>query len=269
MKVKLKKDITVIVILYKTPGDRILNLKQYKNFHLIILEQGSLNSSKKMIQKILGFKFKYFHFKKNLGLSKGINFLIKKTKTKYCLITEPDIFINERSILKLKSIIKKDKKFLMIGPNYTKKKESKDYRVVKNMDTSCVLFNTQKMLKFNFYDEDFFFFWQDIDLIKRINSSKYNIIKSNHSFARHIMSGSSNTSTYINFLRDKGYKYGELVFDFKSGKLRFLKILRQLAQNLVRSFIYLIIFQKKRFIKSLAYLVGIFQFLLFYLKIKV
>ena len=96
-----------------------------------------------------------------------------------------------------------------------------------------------------------------------------NIIKSNHSFARHIMSGSSNTSTYINFLRDKGYKYGELVFDFKSGKLRFLKILRQLAQNLVRSFIYLIIFQKKRFIKSLAYLVGIFQFLLFYLKIKV
>ena len=267
MKVKFDRDISIIVILYNTPTYRISNLKQYKNFQLIILEQGPLKNSKKKIEEILGFKFKYFYSKKNLGLSKGINFLIKKTKTKYCMITEPDIFINKKSILKLKKIIQINKNYLIVGPNYSKKKETKMYRTVKNMDTSCVLFDTKKMLRFNFYDEDFFFFWQDVDLIKRINDSKYTMVKSNNSFARHLMSGSSNTSTYINFLRDKGYKYGELVFDYKYGKLRFIKILRQLVQSFIYSLLNLMFFQKKNMVKSLAYLTGILQFLIYFCKI--
>lgn len=267
MKVKLDKDISVIVILYNTPINKIINLKQYKNFRLIILEQGSFKNSKKKIQKILGFEFRYFYSKKNLGLSKGINFLIKKTKTKYCMITEPDIFIDKTSILNLKKTIKLNKFFLMVGPNYKKKKESKMYKVLKNMDTSCVLFETKKMLKFNFYDEDFFFFWQDVDLIKRINSSKYEMVKSNNSFAKHLMSGSSNLTTNINFLRDKGYKYGELVFDFKHGKLRFIKILRQLVQSFIRTLFFITILKKKNRVKNFAYLIGILQFLVYYLRL--
>ena len=269
MNPKLYKDITVVVILYNTPSSKILNLKQYKNFKLTILEQGSVSSSKKKIEKLLNFKFKYYYLKKNLGLSKGINFLIKKAKTKYCMITEPDIQINEKSIINLKKTIKFNNNFLLVGPNYNNRKITKSYKIVKNIDTSCVLVETKKILKFNFYDEDFFFFWQDIDLVKRINDSNFDMVVNKNSPATHFMSGSSERSLFINFLRERGYKYGELIFDYKYNNLRFLKISRQLFQSVYRTCIYTLFFDKKKILRNLGYFNGILSFLLFYLNRKI
>ena len=93
------------------------------------------------------------------------------------------------------------------------------------------------------------------------------MVKSNNSFAKHLMSGSSNITTNINFLRDKGYKYGELVFDFKHGKLRFIKILRQLVQSFIRTLFFITILKKKNRVKNFAYLIGILQFLVYYLRL--
>ena len=80
MTSRINKNITIIIILFKTPINKIKNLKQYKNFKLLILDQGSLINKKKIIKNILNFDFKYYYSKKNLGLSKGVNFLIKKLK---------------------------------------------------------------------------------------------------------------------------------------------------------------------------------------------
>ncbi len=265
MNNKLHKDITIVVILYNTPSQKLINLKQYKNFNLNILEQGSDYNSKKKLQKILNFKFNYYYSKKNLGLSKGINLLIKKTKTKYCLITEPDIFIKENSITNLKKIIKSNKNFLIVGPRYDNKKATGNYKLTKKIDLSCVLFETKKIIKFKFYDEDFFFFWTDVDLIKRINNSHFKMAVASNSIAKHYMSTSSK-GMYVNFLRDKSYKYGEFVFDYKYKNLRILKIVRQLFQFLIKTFFYVIIFEKEKFSKNAGYLVGILYFVLFILR---
>ena len=266
MKSNVDKEITVIVILYKTPEKRIFNLKQYKDFKLIILDQGSEYSSKKIIRKILGFNFSYYYSKKNLGLSKGINFLIKKTKTKYCMITEPDIFIDKKSILNLKKNIKSNKNFLITSPNFKKNKRIGKFKILKKIDLSCVLFETKKMINFNFYDEDFFFFWTDIDFIRRVNKSNFKMIESRNASARHLISKSSNMTMYLKFLRDKSYKYGELIYDYKYNKLRFLKILRQLIQSFMRTLFYLLIFNKKEICRNIGYFLGLINFLFFYLK---
>ena len=114
----------------------------------------------------------------------------------------------------------------------------------------------------------FFFFWQDIDLVKRINNSKFDMVINKNSPATHFMSGSSETSFYINFLRDRGYKYGELIFDYKYNNLRFLKILRQLFQSVFRTFIYSLFLDKEKVSRNLGYFNGILSFLLFYLNQK-
>ncbi len=266
MKLNLDKEITVIIILYKTPEKRISNLKQYKDFKLIILDQGSDNNSKKRIKNILGFDFTYYYSKKNLGLSKGINFLIKKTKTKYCMITEPDVFISKKSILNLKKNIKSNKNFLITSPNFKKNKKAERFKILDKIDLSCVLFETKKMINFNFYDEDFFFFWTDIDFIKRVNESNFKMIESRNAAAKHLVSKSSNMTMYLKFLRDKSYKYGELIYDYKYNKLRFLKILRQLIQTFIRTLFYFLIFDKKNFSRNIGYFVGLINFLFFYLK---
>lgn len=268
MKYLSYNDITVVVILYNTPLKKIINLKQYENFKLIILEQGSSTTSKKKIKEILGFKFQYYYSKKNLGLAKGINFLIKKTKTKYCLITEPDVFIEPKSIIKLKKTILFNKNYLLVGPSYNKKLILKKSKITKNIDLSCVFFETKKLIKFNFYDENFFFFWTDIDLIKRVNNSNFKMVIAKNSFAKHNMSSSSDTLINVNYLRDKSFKYGELIFDYKYNNLRFLKISRQLFQNLLSVILNLILFNQKKIIRNIGYTAGIVNFCFFYFKKK-
>lgn len=266
MKFNSHKDITVITILFNTPLKKIYNLRQYKNFNLIIFEQEPQSNSKNEIKKVLDFKFNYYYSKKNLGLSRGMNFLLSKTKTKYCLITEPDIFIKEKSVINFKRIIEIDKDLLLLGPRYNNKKIKKSHQYTNKIDLSCVFFETKKVKKFNFYDEDYFFFWNDVDLIKRINNSKFKMAVAKNSFASHSMSSSSKDKFYLNLLREKSYKYGELIYDYKYGKLRLLKIIRQLFQSIFKIFFYLIIFNKKNFLINFGYFLGIINFVFYFLK---
>ena len=127
----------------------------------------------------------------------------------------------------------------------------------------------KKMLNFNFYDEDYFFFWTDIDFIRRVNMSNFKMIESRNAYANHLISKSSNMTMYLKFLRDKSYKYGELVFDYKYNKLRFLKVIRQLIQSLVRTFFYLILFNKNKFCRNIGYFIGLINFLIFLSKKKI
>ena len=73
---KKNEDITVIITLYKTPKEKLINLIQYKNFKNILFDQESDISSKKNLKKILNFEFRYYSSKKNIGLSKSSNFLL-------------------------------------------------------------------------------------------------------------------------------------------------------------------------------------------------
>ena len=270
----MNKDISIIVILFKTPLEKIESLKQYKNFNLIIYEQSVKFSSKKKIKDILGFDFKYFSSNKNIGLSKAVNFLIDKTKTRYCLMTEPDITISEKSILNLKKGISKNKNFLLSGPVLIKKKikdnkKSFNFKLSKNLDVSCVLFEVKIIKKFKFYDEDFFFYWEDIDLIKRINNSSYQMIIVQNSYAIHDASHSSISNTSVNILRNKNYKFGELMFDYKYKKLRKIKIIRQIFQNLLFSFFNIVLFNKKKYLCNIGYIFGIFKFIIYLLTKKI
>ena len=117
----MKNNITTIITLYKTPLEKLKNLNQYKAFQLIIFEQEGSLISKKKIQKILKRKFEYLYSKKNIGLPKASNILLKKVKSKYLLFTQADILIDKKSILDLVKIFKKDKNIIFVAPNITNK----------------------------------------------------------------------------------------------------------------------------------------------------
>ena len=184
------------------------------------------------------------------------------------MITEPDILINEKSIINLKKTILLNKDFVLSGPRFLNKnlnkKMYKKFKISKKIDLSCVLFKTKTFKKINFYDEDLFFFWTDVDLIRRINQLGLKMVISRNSFAKHFMSTSSNNSFYVKLSREKSFKYGEFVYDYKCGKLRFLKVIRQTIQNISKTIFYIIFFKKENMIKNLGYLIGIFEFLFFY-----
>ena len=264
----MNKNISVILTLYKTPIEKFYNLNFYKKFPLIIFEQEGSLEAKKKIKKILRRNFKYFYSKKNIGLSKASNLLLKKVNTRYMVFTQPDIFIDDKSILNLAKIFKKDNNIIFVTPTIlTKFKNPKKKKIIykKKIKAAFMICDVKKLKKIGFFDEDYFLYWEDIDLMKKINKSKYKMVVTNYIFAKHMTSQSSENSLKTDYLRSSNFIYGELVFDTKQGKLRIIKIFRKILQNLIFFFFNLIKFQLKKSFINLSIILGIIKFILYYL----
>ena len=262
------KNISVIITLYRTPHDKLKLLKQYTNYKIIIFDQDSKNN-KKIISNILKKKFKYFYSKKNIGLSKSTNFLISKVKTKFFLFTQADIEINKISILKLLKIIESKKDVIFAAPMLgrpTKRKLTKKKYIYSNkLDASIMLCDLKKVKKLGFFDENFFLYWEDIDLMKRVKESKFKMIKVLNSYAKHY-GGKSTVENYkTKIVRKTNFKYGEFIFDLKYNKLRLLKIVRTLIQSIIFIPIYLIFFDQDKLINRYSNLIGTIKFLFFFI----
>ena len=66
-------------------------------------------------------------------------------------------------------------------------------------------------------------------------------------------------------IRNSNFKYGEFLFDFKTRKFRSLKMIRQIIQNILYSFINLLFFKKESLLNNLSNIYGIYKFIIFFL----
>ena len=263
-------NISTILTLYKTPLNKLNNLKQYKYFKLYLFEQEGSEFSKKKIQKILKFKFRYYFSKRNIGLSKASNFLLSKVKSKFLLFTQPDISIEKKDILNLKKIFGIDKNIIFVTPNIPQNKKNRHkIKYTKKIKAACILCDVKKLKKIGFFDEDFFLYWEDIDLIKRVNQSKYKMVIANNIYANHHSSQSSENSLKTEHIRKLNFMFGELVYDLKYKKFRSIKIIRKIIQNFLLFFFNLIRFQLKDSLNNFSTLCGLIKFILYYSKKKI
>ena len=262
------KNISTILTLYKTPLNKLNNLKQYKDFKLFLFEQEGNKFSEKKLRKILKFKFKYYFSNKNIGLSKASNFLLSRVKSKYLLFTQPDILIKKKEILNLQKIFRINKDIIFVTPNMFQNKKSKKNKIryTKKIKAACVLCDVEKLKKIEFFDEDFFLYWEDIDLMKRINHLEYKMVVAENIFAVHHSSQSSENNIKIQHLRTLNFIFGELVYDLKYRKFRFIKVARKLVQNFILFFFNLIRFQLKDSLNNFSKICGTLKFILYYIK---
>ena len=124
------------------------------------------------------------------------------------------------------------------------------------------------MKKIGFFDEDFFLYWEDIDLMKRINQSKYKMVIANNIYSNHHSSQSSENSFKTEHIRKLNFMFGELVYDLKYKKFRFIKIIRKIIQNFVLFFFNLIRFHLQDSLNNFSTLCGLIKFILYYCKKK-
>ena len=267
------KEITVILLLYNTPENLIKNLKNYTKFKILILDQSNDIKLKKKIQN----KFHNIEFYKvrdrNEGFSKGINYLIKKVKTKYFLCTQPDILFKNKSIQELKKTIAKNKNCVVAIPkiegvkNYIKNKKDKNNIILANHFIGAIFIaDTKKFMKLGMFDENFFFYWEDIDLSNRINKSKYNIKINLDLKAIHQSGTSSKKNFYSIYLRNSNFKFGEYFFHYKNKKLKFIKMLREPLSFFLYLIFNLLTLNIKRGVVYFCFLIGIFKFYFFIFK---
>jgi len=260
-------DITIILLFYRTPKKLIKNLKVFKQFKIIILDQSDDKELKTKIQKILPNIQGYFLRKENLGFSKGINFLVSKVTTDYFLCTQIDVEISLRTIKNLKKTLVNNQKDSVISvPLVNRNINIKKDQITKNMIGACFLSKTKRFKKIGMFDEDFFFYWEDVELSRRIENSKYNIFLSKGAKIIH-KNGNSTTNTLLTyFIRNKNFIFGELIFDYKMKKLRIIKLLRKLFNHSIKAFFFLLLIDKKKIILNTSIVLGILNFLFFIFK---
>ena len=67
---------------------------------------------------------------------------------------------------------------------------------------------TSNFKKFGMFDENFFY-WEDIDLIKRINKSKFKIVTDVTCKAIHLSGKSTKNNFKTRYIRDVNFRFGE------------------------------------------------------------
>ncbi|MDC3089914.1 hypothetical protein OA346_01550, partial [Candidatus Pelagibacter sp.] len=80
---------------------------------------------------------------------------------------------------------------------------------------------------------------------------------------------SSGNSSKIKHIRNLNFMFGELVYDLKYKKFRFIKIIRKITQNSVLFLFNLIRFQLQDSLNNFSKLCGVVRFILYYCKKKV
>jgi GT2 family glycosyltransferase len=264
-------DITVIILLYRTPKKLLKNLVKYKGFKVLILDQSNDLTNSNIIKNFLP-KIQYYGLtERNIGFANAQNFLIKKIKTKYFFSTQPDISLSLKSILNLKRTLVKFKNNCVIAVPKIKgikniripsKRESLHEHKVRNMIGAAFMAEKKKFVEIGMFDPIFFFYWEDVELSNRINYSKYDIYLNSKSKAKHESGTSSKNNFKTMLIRNFNFKFGEYLFFDKINKLRRIKIIRQIISTLIYSILFLSILKFKKSFQQICYFYAIVKFLL-------
>lgn len=159
---------TIIIVSYKSELLIDKNINRLSAKHKIIIID---NARDKTLKRNLEKKFKNVRviLNKNNGFGQAANLGAKKSKTKYILFCSPDNFLEKKAIAKLEEFSKKlNDNFGLLILMEKEKLKKKIYEIKK--PTGLLTFFTQRkvFLKLKGFDENFFLYYEDNDIMKRI-----------------------------------------------------------------------------------------------------
>ena len=132
--------------------DSIIN-QTLKNFNVIIIDDGSTDSTKEIIKSYLKNEYIKYYYKKNTGVADSRNFGIKKVKTPYFLFVDSDDYIKNDLIEKINKYENYDLlsfKALKVSPkgNIIQKLEKTDFHFTNGKEYLYSLMKNRKLYFF-------------------------------------------------------------------------------------------------------------------------
>jgi len=260
------KDLTIIIVTFKSE-EKILNcLKEIKSeIPVIVIENSSNQNFKKMVEE----KFKNVKCiltGGNKGYAVANNIGLRLVKTKFSLVLNPDAILNSQSIDNFLITANKVKDFWLIGPatgqivNFDFSKDN--LKEVDNIKGFAIFFN---MSKFNqdFFDENYFLYFEEIDLCRKIKKNKGKIYLDNNIIINHEGAGSvlKNNDLELEKNRNWHWMWSTFYYHKKYNGYIFATILifPKLISALFKTLFYITILNKKKRDIYFSRLSGIFN----------
>ena len=248
------KDITVVITSFKSENKirKCLNSID-KDCQIINVENSNNQDYKSQIES--EFKnVKCILTGENLGYGKANNIGLKEVKTKYALILNPDTKLYPETLNNFISLANEIKDFAIIGPGIvegddlhktTIKQVIRETNTVKGF---AMLMNLSQFEDIGFFDENIFFFLEEIDLCRRLIKKNKEIYFSDLIKVYH-EGGHSHDSSFdheMELSRNWHWMWSTFYFNKKHyGYLSaVIKILPKLFSSLTKFIIFFITFQK-------------------------
>ncbi|MAV76985.1 MAG: hypothetical protein CMG02_01350 [Candidatus Marinimicrobia bacterium] len=166
------KDITIIITSFKSEKKirRCLNSID-SQCNVINVENSNNQQYKLNIEKDFA-NVKCILSGANLGYGKGNNIGLKQVRTKYALILNPDAELFPETLKEFLTIAKEKKDFAIIGPGIVEDKKistgNHETKAAKAIKGFAMFLNLSEFKETGFFDENFFFFLEEIDLCTRL-----------------------------------------------------------------------------------------------------
>ena len=166
-------NILTSVILVSFKSNEIIEnaIKAIGDDNLIFIVENSKNYDLKILEK------KYSNLKviinENNGFGNAANIAANLANTKNLLFLSPDTIVEENALYKIHKIAKNfQDDFGLLIPNDIKNKPNKTSLLQKPIGAPLIFVNRNKFLKIGGFDENFFLYYEDIDLQLRFLKAK-------------------------------------------------------------------------------------------------
>jgi len=276
--------LTVVIVTYKTNLDILKNCLNSinKKIKILIIENSNFFEAKKEIQEQF-LNVEILCTGSNLGYGVGNNFGLKQVNTKYALILNPDIICGDDFFLNIVKYFEGNIDFSLIGSTYKEHTNYNPAGFFNNKDLKSakfipefnlyevdwiaghtILINLDKFMKRNIFDENFFLFFEELDLCRSLKKRKEKIFMSSILKVNHL-GWKSSFATDEKFeiqslkLRNWHYLWSMFYYNKKNYGYTFAlkKSLSRLFRSIVRIIYYLFRFNKKGIIIYTYRLLGL------------
>ena len=282
------KDITIIIVSYKSEKMIIRNLEIIKKFPTIIINNSRSDKFNTLIDNFKNIKLITPDL--NLGYGKANNLGVNQSKTPYFLIVNPDILLNEKLINTLYStFLNYDNDIGVVGPSLydsnMKRRTNGSISHVKKIRgrklsssinnipednmccdflVGCCLFMKRDFfMELGGFDKDFFMYFEDNDLCDRIIKNGKTVVEVPSAKVIHLENSSSKKNSFQNYKLAIIHKISEYIYLKKKISLIDLIIIitKHTVDYLQRFTFNLLFFKFKKSIKNFLRLVSIFLYI--------
>jgi len=282
------KDITIIIVSYKSEKMIIRNLEIIKKFPTIIINNSRSDKFNTLIDDFKNIKLITPDL--NLGYGRANNLGVNQSKTPYFLIVNPDILLNEKLINTLYStFLNYNDDIGVVGPalydsnmkrrtngsiSHVKKiRGSKLSSSINNIPEDnmccdflvgcCLFMKRDFFIELGGFDKDFFMYFEDNDLCDRIIKNGKTVVEVPSAKVIHLENSSSKKNSFQNYKLAIIHKISEYIYlKKKISLIDLIIIITKHAVDYLQRFIFnLLFFKFKKSIKNFLRLVSIFLYI--------
>ena len=247
------KELTVVIVSFKS-DEKIIHCIEsiHKETPVVVVENSNNKNFKLKIENT--FKnVNCFLAGENKGYSTANNIGLKYVETKYALVLNPDTILHKSAIKNFFSTTLRIQDFWLIGPA-NDQMINLDFRdnnlkEVNNLKGFAIFFNMSKF-KDKFFDENFFLFFEEIDLCKRVKNNKGKIYLDKNIIIKHEGSNSVSTKNLKELEKNRNWHWMWSTFyyqkKYKGFLLALIIVSPKLFSALIKTLFFLIIFDNKK-----------------------